>query len=246
MIGIKKLLTAILVLAMLTTVFLVGMPGVRADENYDHTYTDPSGDVYILPSMVGVSGHEEIDTIEISSLRSGDNIILKMKVVGTIVDNGSGSGIIYGFSLDANSDGESDYLVDYRNKCCELHSEETGLVEDISSAASGSGTNTLTIVVPLSLLNNPSALDILESWANDVRGDVYYRDRYTGETTGDGENGGGEDGTDGEDGAVDGEETEEKEDKGFIPGFETAFLLAAVGVSVVLLRRKQYIGGRRT
>ena len=38
--------------------------------------------------------------------------------------------------------------------------------------------------------------------------------------------------------------TEKKEEKGFIPGFEIVFLLVAVGVSIVLLRRKQYIGGR--
>ncbi len=243
----KKIIGVLIMCLMVGMIFLV--PGVRADENYDHTYTDKQGDVYSGEEGQIVSGHEEIDIIEISSLKSGDNIILKMKVVGTIVDNGSliagvmgPWGIWYSFNLDTNGDGVSDYGVSYCNKYCYINKKGEEFNEDISDAASGSGTNTLTVVVPLSLLNNTTTLDF-ETWnaavALDARGMetggvmAYYSD-----SIGIADAGGGEDGADGEGGAD--EESEKKEEKGFIPGFETAFLLAAVGVSIVLIKKKYW------
>ena len=233
----KRVLCIGLFLVMLTTVFLVGMPSVRADENYDHTYTDKWGDVSKQGEPTTTEeGNQEVeenvDIIEISSLKSENNVTLKMKVAGWI-DNwgpqpgpfGSNSYIKYILYLDTNDDGATDYRVVYCARDCDIYIGEEGYSgEDISDKASGSGTDTLTVIVPLTLLNNTTTLNFASKAGSSVcdqggdphaYGYFHYEDNIM-KPTGGGEKGGGV----------------------FIPGFETVFLLAAVGVSIVVMKKK--------
>ena len=92
--------------------------------------------------------------------------------------------------------------------------------------ASGSGTHTLTVTVPISHFGEHTAFDI--GWCYAVYSEseeTGYIDMVMPTDAGNG----GDDGADGED---------EEEEKGFIPGFEAVMLIGAIGISAVLLSRK--------
>ncbi|MCG2826786.1 MAG: hypothetical protein L6265_09370 [Thermoplasmatales archaeon] len=184
--------------------------------DYDHTYSDPSGDVQELGD-VAVGGHDYIDITEVKSYQSGDNIILKMIVAGTITD---AKYIEYWFTIYLTEDGKTLCYVSYHNGKC------TGMGGELN--ASGSGTNTLTITIPITALGEHTTFGINHCTTRDGRAEEtdYYDTMYvhnfdTMEETTD------EDTTEGGTG-----------DKEFIPGFEIAVVIGAIGISAVLISKK--------
>ena len=144
----KYLSKALVIIIMMWSLLLSTWSA--AGEDYDITYSDPEDDVKIYnfdtEEVTPVSGYGDIDILEIKSSKFvlQQNLILEMRVLGEIVDSET---ISYEFML--LDEGNSFYNVYYNNGTCmginynDMKSEGDILV------ATGQGTDTLTVTVPI-------------------------------------------------------------------------------------------------
>lgn len=205
----------------------------NAAAGYDDSLNDGEGDVwhyYVTETTWGWSYSNErpnVDIKKVSMSESEDTVTVTMQVKGTITNSEK---IMY--YLGIVDDEGTEYSIWYGNETCWLYgvgeTMYTGV--DLSDNTSGVGTNTLTTHFQLTDIGSPGQLKFADTagWAYDYAetGDTtgeYYYDMVPDVSTGDGTTGDG---------------TEEEGGKGLIPGFETALLIGAIGVSAVLLSRK--------
>ncbi len=140
--------------------------GARAVD-YEIILTDPAED------SVAVFGDDattlkDADIIQVTSIKSGENIVLTMKVTGSVYpQGGSYSNTQYTFNIDINGDLEMDWYVSTSNFLL-IMGNDTNIQDDNNNYltylpnATGSGTNTLTVTFPISLI---AAQEIIYSWA---------------------------------------------------------------------------------
>ncbi|MBU4189954.1 MAG: hypothetical protein KJ886_03025 [Candidatus Thermoplasmatota archaeon] len=201
----------------------------NAAAGYDDTINDGTGDVwywYATENTWGYSYNKErpnIDITQISMSESGGTVTVTMKVKGTITDS---ENIMYQLSIV--DDQNTSYSIWYSNETCWLYGvgETMYTGADLSENTSHSG-GTLTIHFQLTDIGNPGQLKFATYMAGcthdyaetgDTTGEYYY-DMVPDVSTGEG---------------ID----YDYDSKKFIPGFEVAFLIGAIGISAVLLSKK--------
>jgi len=213
----------------------------NAAAGYSDTKSDGTGDIWhwhITGTTYAWGYNTErpnIDITQVSMSESGGTVNVTMKVKGTITDSGN---IVYWLCIvddggtAGTEDDDTNYNILYANGTCTLYGsgEAAYIYISLSDNTSHSG-NTLTTHFQLTDIGNPGQLKFATDTAGwtydyaetgDTSGEYYYDmvpDVSTGEgTTGDGE--------------------KEEKGKGFIPGFETALLIGAIGISMVLISKK--------
>lgn len=220
----------------------------NAAADYSNSLNDGKGDVwhwYVTETTWGWSYNNErpnIDITEISTSGSEGNVTVTIKVKGTITDSEK---IYYQFDLVDNKgtsstdDDISSYIL-YTNQTCTIYktretTNTSDIGADLSDNTSHSG-GTLTIHFQLTDIGAPGhltsatkisgcAYDYAET--GDTTGEYYYDMVPDVPTGGGGTTGGNETGAGKKEGG-----------KGFIPGFETAVLIGAIGISAVLISKK--------
>jgi len=209
-----------------------------AAAGYSDSLNDGEGDVwhwYVTETTWGWGYNKErpnIDIKQITMSESGGTVTVTMKVKGTITDSEK---IMYQLSIV--DDQNISYNILYSNETCTLYGVGEAMYivgADLSANTSHSG-GTLTTHFQLTDIGSPGQLKFATYMAGTayeytVVGDTtaeYYYDMVPDESTGDGAIG---------DGAI-GNGKQEK-GKGFIPGFETALLIGAIGIFAVLISKK--------
>jgi hypothetical protein len=156
---------------LLLGAFLCISPNVTGQVTYDITKTDPSGDPEGIPLITDQATEDNADILEITSTKSGDNIVLSMKVTGYInTTNTTTYSNSYLFYIDINGDNSYDWLVGsyyYLNTNftdSQLQQDEEG--EDWPKLyyldnATGIGTHKLTVKFPLSYITD---IEPITSW----------------------------------------------------------------------------------
>ncbi len=142
--------------------FLFFSGTAAAEVDYEHTYSDVSGDV----------GNSDIDITSVSSTESGANVVLTVVVAGTI-DTTTAS-----YMIDTIVDGVSGYTFIYS------YGVASGTVS-VDSDVSGS---TLTFTVAKTALGATTSFDINYAQTSDSA----YNMDFAGEGNGNGDNGGEE------------------------------------------------------
>jgi hypothetical protein len=142
---------------------VIVLPGFAMAQELDLYYDDPTGDVEDWDEYIYSSGYEYIDIIEVSSSENvlGTQLVLEMTVTGVITDSNN---ISYMFYLMDND--EWIYIVSYTNGICEGYNMDTGDTDILT--ASGAGTSTLEIRVPLNYLGDITDFDF---WSEAVEYD---------------------------------------------------------------------------
>jgi len=141
-------------------VLILSLIPVSAQSNYDISYSDPSGDVQVMDDdgeWLEVPGHMDIDITRISSSKPTlkQNIELELTVLGTI-QNTEEIGYMF-YIMDGE---EVIYMITYRNgNCTGLNYVGESYEEDIL-VASGAGTNTLQVLLPVKNLGYVSDFDV--------------------------------------------------------------------------------------
>lgn len=213
----------------------------NASAGYSDSLNDGEGDVwqwYVTETTWGWSYSNErpnIDIIQVSMSESGSTVTVTMKVKGTITDSEK---IMYYLGIvddkgTTTADDDVSYNILYNNGTCTLYGtgEAMYIGVDLSGNTSHSG-GILTTHFQLTDIGNPGQLRFttnMAGWAYDYAetGDTtgeYYYDMIPNESTGDGTTDTGK----------------QEKGKGFIPGFEAAVLIGAIGISIVLLKKKYW------
>lgn len=215
----------IIFIIILTVIFLLIFHSfhVIAEINYDITYKDPQGDVKYIngDNNQKVTGHEDIDIIEIKSYKKSENLTIEMKVVGRIKNSPN---IIYSFEIawlwNNDLEGSLGYIYYLNGNCsCAMvrvaFECETKIIDN----------NILNIIVPPEFVNNYdiSASKFQLIRAGSVENESYY-DIVEGDSS---DNNKVVDGFDGESG------------NGFISSFEISVLLIAAGIILIFLTKKK-------
>jgi hypothetical protein len=212
----------------------------NAAAGYSDSLNDSEGDVwhyYVTETTWGWSYSNErpnIDIKQVTMSESGGTVTVTMKVKGTITDSEK---IIYYLGIvddkgTPTTDDDTTYNIYYNNGTCWLYGAG-GLMymgTDLSGNTSHSG-GTLTTHFQLTDIGSPGQLGFttnMAGWTYDYAetGDTtgeYYYDMIPDEST---------------DGGTTGDGEKEEKGKGFIPGFETALLIGAIGISAVLISKK--------
>ncbi|WP_455392653.1 hypothetical protein [[Eubacterium] cellulosolvens] len=153
----KKIVTISLVSILIIMGFLT-LP-VSAEVNYSLSIEDPSGDPVGL-IITDQATKDNADILKITSTKSGENIVLTMKVKGSIsTTNSQTYSNGYQFSLDINGDSEYDWLVtssymgNYNGTDSQLQDDTMEHAKYLENAT-GIGTDTLTVKFPLSYITN--------------------------------------------------------------------------------------------
>ncbi|WP_455393075.1 thrombospondin type 3 repeat-containing protein [[Eubacterium] cellulosolvens] len=145
-----KKLSKLLIMLIVMSSLIVMSWSLAAGVDYDISYNDSDGDVKIYDyeheETITVSGHEDIDILEIKSskLTLKQNLVLEMIVAGEIIKSEATS---YQFML--MDSGEMVYMLMYSNGTCTGMNIQNMEPEQDMLVATGDGTDTLTVTVPL-------------------------------------------------------------------------------------------------
>jgi hypothetical protein len=179
---------------------------------------DPDGDsVGTLTTDEGVAADSDI--LMVTSAKDGDNIVLTMKVRGTVYINGTDYVTGYQFNIDINGDNTYDWLVtvtsygNFHGTNAQLQDDEFYLV--YLDNATGAGTDTVTVKFLLTQITDSETIDSWNIYGSSsvVKADtmISYVDMAPDDgftTSGNGGNGGnGDDGDNDDDGMPDDWET---------------------------------------
>ena len=158
-----------LIMALVLGAFLIpaGAEDSRAVD-YSLSKDDPSGDSYGIQGFEDSDVAADADILQVTSTISDNNIVLEMKVSGTIHVSGSIYFDGYLFNIDINGDDTMDWLAgaySYANAGgtnAQLQDDE-GNFENFHylENATGDETDTVTIQFPLSYISNVETID---SW----------------------------------------------------------------------------------
>ncbi|MCK5561926.1 MAG: hypothetical protein KAJ51_15110, partial [Thermoplasmata archaeon] len=149
-----------LIMIMMINFFMLSLMSVTAQSDYDVSYSDPTDDVQLFTDegeMMEVSGHADIDISVIKSSKPSikQSIELELTVVGTIQNSEE---ISYMFSI-MNAE-ESIYMVTYQNGNCTGFSVQDEFYTPDILVATGAGTNTLKVLIPVKNLGYVSEYDL--------------------------------------------------------------------------------------
>jgi hypothetical protein len=155
-ISFRCILTFMIVLFMTTS-----MLSTNAEINYDVTHDDKKGDVRTIGNdglLAIVQGHDDIDILKIKSskLNIKQNIVLEMTVAGIIVKSEN-----FTYSFYINDQDMMVYTVFYQNGMCfgsNTDDYSSGQEDDVL-IASGAGTDTLMVTIPIDNLGAISSYD---------------------------------------------------------------------------------------
>ena len=156
----------ILILGALLSIFTP----VAAEVNYTLAIEDASGDPDGIPFVTDQATQDNADILKITSAKSGDDIVLTMKVKGTITTTDTSTyANVYQFNIDINGDSEYDWLVSSSfvvnyggtdSQLQQVESEDEPKLYYLENAT-GIGTDTLTVKFPLS---NITDVETIYSW----------------------------------------------------------------------------------
>jgi hypothetical protein len=148
---------------LLLSASLLALPGIMAEVNYNVEGADPTGDIY--PS----GDYPEIDITYGSTAESGDDIVITITVVGTIMDDDS---TIYMAQITIGS-GDTDYvMVTYTESNASYVNLVTYDSGSVSASKSGS---TLTMTPLKSIFGSPTKWDVMITTTKSD-GDTGYAD----------------------------------------------------------------------
>jgi hypothetical protein len=154
-----------IVSVVIILMFLSLVPLNVSAVEYSLSYTDPSGD----PEGILVEDQttkDMTDILQITSALSGNDIVLTMKVTGTIYTTGFSYFSGYQFNLDIDDDQTMDWLVttssipNFNGTDSQLQDDEEFILKYLENST-GHGTNTLTVKFPQAYITEE---ETIESW----------------------------------------------------------------------------------
>jgi hypothetical protein len=162
------------IIALVSILILMGfvIPPAAAEVNYSLSITDASGDAGTGSETINKDG----DILTITSAKDGSNVKITMKVTGTIYTDYEAHSSIYTivgyvFHIDIMGDFEEDWEVMVRpanslygyNNCVLKDDKEDHTI--YLQNATGNGTNTLTLMIPISTITDIETIYSWNLWA---------------------------------------------------------------------------------
>ena len=219
----------ILILIMWVCLLFLLEPAVAV--NYNVSGSDPEGDLEQHGGSV-VPGHSEIDIKYVETKESGNDFIIILKVYGLISD---ASGINYQIGIKYGDDDDQGYSVYYGN------GQATGTAKKMGEPGHSidvvKKTDTLTFTESKDVLNTPTKWEVNAATFDlgkdgKLSDDDFYDSSIVKGSVDETINSNDPSNTEEKD---DHDNTEE--DNG-IPGFEVLILLGAIGITIIVMRKR--------